>query len=203
MTNLHYYSEDQEELESNPSTFNFNFKNNSFIFTTDNGVFSKKYIDYGSFVMLSTYIPNDINLPILDMGAGYGAIGLVLAKLYQNEVYMAEINTRAYNLIIKNAKDNHIDNVKIFHSDLYNMLPKDIKFSSIVTNPPIRAGKDVVYKIYDEAINYLEVGGALWVVIQKKQGAPSSIKHLEEVFGNCNIVKKDKGYYILKCIKQN
>lgn len=202
MTNLHYYSKEQEGLESNPQTFKFNYKDNSFIFTTDNGVFSKNYIDYGSFALLNAYIPNDINLPILDMGAGYGAIGLVLARLYQNEVFMAEINHRAYDLILKNAKDNKINNIRVFHSDLYEEIPSDVKFSSILTNPPIRAGKDVVYKIYDEAINYLTVGGSLWVVIQKKQGAPSSKEHLENVFGNCEIVKRDKGYYILKCIKQ-
>lgn len=197
----HYYSKEQGNLESKQEQYTFNFKDNTFKFTTDNGVFSKDYIDYGSFAMLKEFKPNDINLPILDMGAGYGPIGIVVNRLYNREVWMCEINERAYNLILKNAKDNKSENIKAFHSDLYEKVPADQLFSSIITNPPIRAGKKVVFDIYDGAYKHLSVGGELWVVIQKKQGAPSSMTHLEELFGNCEIIARDKGYYILKSIK--
>ena len=114
---------------------------------------------------------------------------------------MCEINSRAYDLINHNIKLNKATNIYAYHSDLFENLPNDLKFSSVVTNPPIRAGKNVVFAIYDGAYERLVEGGELWVVIQKKQGAPSSKTHLEELFGNCEIVDKDKGYYILKSVK--
>ena len=201
MSNYHYYQEKQTDLHSNPSDFVFNFKDLKFKFTTDDGVFSKGFIDYGSRVMLDAFEINSINGPILDMGAGYGALGIVIAKAYNKEVHMCEINERAYNLICKNIKTNNVDNAFCYHSNLYEKLDDNLKFASVVTNPPIRAGKNVVFAIYDGAYDRLLPGGELWVVIQKKQGAPSSKAHLEEVFGNCEIVCKDKGYYILKSIK--
>ena len=195
----HYYSKTQDDIESNPSYFNFNYKGLELRFKTDNGVFSKDYIDYGSFVMLNNFMPNDINLPILDMGSGYGPIGITISRLYDREVVMAEINERAYNLSLENIKNNKA-NCKAYNSDLYEKL-EGMEFSSIITNPPIRAGKAVVYAIYDGAYTHLANNGELWVVIQKKQGEESSKKYIEELFGNCEIVKRDKGYYILKAIK--
>lgn len=199
--NYHYYQKEQADLHSNPNTFDFNFKGLNLKYTTDDGVFSKKYIDYGSFVMLNNFVPNNLEYPILDMGAGYGALGITISKLYEKEVHMCEINARAYDLINKNIKLNKATNIYAYHSDLFESLPTELKFSSVVTNPPIRAGKNIVFAIYDGAYERLVEGGELWVVIQKKQGAPSSKAHLEELFGNCEKVDKDKGYYILKSIK--
>ncbi len=200
MGNYHYYEENQDGLHSNPTSFEFHFKNESFKFHTDDGVFSKKYIDYGSFVMLSTFLPNTINAPILDMGAGYGAIGIVLSRLYDKPVLMAEINERAVGLIQKNIQENKVT-AEVLHSNLYSAIAEKEVFSSIVTNPPIRAGKQVVFAIYEGAYQHLLAGGELWVVIQKKQGAPSSKEYIEKLFGNCEIVKRDKGYYILRAVK--
>ncbi len=200
MGNYHYYEENQDGLHSNPTSFEFHFENESFKFHTDDGVFSKKYIDYGSFVMLSTFLPNTINAPILDMGAGYGAIGIVLSRLYDKPVLMAEINERAVGLIQKNIQENKVT-AEALHSNLYSAIAEKEVFSSIVTNPPIRAGKQVVFAIYEGAYQHLLAGGELWVVIQKKQGAPSSKEYIEKLFGNCEIVKRDKGYYILRAVK--
>lgn len=200
MGNYHYYEQNQEGLHSNPSSFDFHFRNESFKFHTDDGVFSKKYIDYGSYVMLSNFLPNTIDGPILDMGAGYGVIGIVLARLYRKQVVMAEINERAVGLIQKNIQQNKVA-AEVLHSNLFTEIPENQLFSSIVTNPPIRAGKQVVFAIYDGAYQHLVAGGELWVVIQKKQGAPSSKEHIEDVFGNCEIVKRDRGYYILRAVK--
>jgi len=196
----HYYSEKQDDIESNPSEFIFNFKDHSFKFHTDNGVFSKEYIDYGTFAMLKAFTPNNIDLPILDMGAGYGPIGIVISKLYNKETHMCEINERAYNLILKNIEENKANSVA-YHSNLFDNLPSGLIFSSVITNPPIRAGKDVVFKIYEGAYERLTTNGELWVVIQKKQGAPSSKEKLISLFGNCEIVNRDRGYYILKSVK--
>ncbi len=200
--NLHYYSKTQDGLESKPNEFIFNFKDHSFKFHTDSGVFSKEYIDYGTFAMLKAFVPNDIDLPILDMGAGYGPIGIVVSKLYNKKTVMCEINERAYNLILKNIEENNSDSLA-YNSNLYESLDNNIKFSSVITNPPIRAGKDIVFKIYEGAYERLSKNGELWVVIQKKQGAPSSKEKLISLFGNCEIITRDKGYYILKSIKTN
>lgn len=197
--NTHYYSKNQENVKSEPSSFIFNFKDHTFKFHTDNGVFSKDYIDYGSFALLKAFKPNNIDLDILDMGAGYGPLGIVISTLYNKHTVMCEINERAYNLNLKNIEENKA-NATVYQSDLYEKV-KDLKFSSIVTNPPIRAGKDIVYQIYDGAYEHLVEGGELWVVIQKKQGAPSSKEHITNLFGNCEIVTRDKGYYILKAVK--
>jgi len=198
--NLHYYSKSQDDLESKPAEFIFNFKDHTFKFHTDNGVFSKDYIDYGTFAMLKAFIPNDIDLPILDMGAGYGPIGIVVSKLYNKKTIMAEINERAYNLILKNISENDSNSIA-YHSDLFEKIDDSMKFASVITNPPIRAGKDVVFKIYEGAFKHLKKNGELWVVIQKKQGAPSSKEKLISLFGNCEIITRDKGYYILKSTK--
>ncbi|MDE6414308.1 MAG: methyltransferase [Anaeroplasmataceae bacterium] len=201
--NYHYYQENQEGLHSNPTAFDFHFRNEHFKFHTDDGVFSKNYIDYGSFVMLKSFQPNNLSGPILDMGAGYGPIGIVLSRLYRKEIHMCEINERAYALLNQNIKENKIENVYSYHSNLFEALSTDLRFSSVVTNPPIRAGKQVVYAIYDGAFERLLPLGELWVVIQKKQGAPSSKEYLTTLFGNCEIMDRDKGYYILKSVKQS
>lgn len=195
----HYYSETQENLKSNPSQYVFNYKNNRFVFTSDAGVFSKNYIDFGSYTLINSFVPAKTDASLLDVGCGYGPIGITLAKLNPSfNVTMVDINERAVSLANKNIKDNGISNAVAMKSYIYDAIDPNSRFTYILTNPPIRAGKQVVYGIYDGAYKHLEKNGELWVVIQKKQGAPSSMKHLEEVFGNCEVVAKEKGYFILK-----
>ncbi len=201
MNHYHYYNEHQEDLHSNPNCFDFYFRNQHFKFHTDDGVFSKAYIDYGSFALLSCFEPNNFPEPILDMGAGYGPIGITIAKLYQKTVYFSEINQRAFSLLQKNVLENQITTAHCYQGNLYEALPKEQLYSCIVTNPPIRAGKQVVFDIYKGAFSKLVTGGHLWVVIQKKQGAPSSKEFIKECFGNCEIINRDKGYYILRATK--
>lgn len=109
---------------------------------------------------------------------------------------MIDINSRAIDLSKENALSNGISNVNIFESDRFKKVTSN-QFASILTNPPIRAGKKVVHEIFEESYNHLVEGGSLWVVIQKKQGAPSAMDKLEQLFGNVEIVEKKKGYFIL------
>ena len=198
MTN-HYYSETQENLKSDPTTYTFYFKEHKFIFTSDSGVFSKKYIDFGSYTLLSAFTPNQNATSLLDVGCGYGPIGITLGVLYPNlNVKMIDINERAIALAKKNIEQNKAQNVNVFKSNIYQNVLENEKYDYILTNPPIRAGKKVIYEIYDGAIKHLNENGELWVVIQKKQGAPSTMTHLESIFGNCEVVLKEKGYFILK-----
>lgn len=131
------------------------------------------------------------------MGCGYGPIGLSIAASYPSRIVeMIDINSRAIDLSKENALSNGISNVNIYESDRFKKVTST-QFASILTNPPIRAGKKVVHEIFEESYNHLVEGGNLWVVIQKKQGAPSAMDKLEQLFGNVEIVEKKKGYFIL------
>lgn len=171
----------------------------SFTFLTDSGVFSKKMVDYGSQVLLNT-LDFEKGKTLLDLGCGYGPLGISLAKVQGVKPTMVDVNNRAIDLAKQNAQKNGVE-ADIFHSNIYEKV--NGTFDYIISNPPIRAGKQVVHTIISESINYLKVGGNLTIVIQKKQGAPSAKAKMEEVFGNVEILKRDKGYYILCSEKTN
>ena len=167
-------------------------------FLTDAGVFSKKMIDFGSQLLLKCLEVNQ-GETVLDVGCGYGPLGLSLAKAYGVQATMVDINNRALDLARQNAERNKVE-ATIFQSNIYGQV--EGKFDHVISNPPIRAGKQVVHEIIENSKDFLETGGDLTIVIQKKQGAPSAKSKMEDVFGNCEIVKKDKGYYILRSVKE-
>ena len=167
-------------------------------FLTDAGVFSKKMIDFGSQLLLKCLEVNQ-GETVLDVGCGYGPLGLSLAKAYGVQATMVDINNRALDLARQNAERNKVE-AKIFQSNIYEQV--EGKFDHVISNPPIRAGKQVVHEIIEKSEDFLETGGDLTIVIQKKQGAPSAKSKMEDVFGNCEIVKKDKGYYILRSVNE-
>ena len=169
----------------------------SFTFLTDSGVFSKKMVDYGSQILLNT-LNFEKGKTLLDLGCGYGPLGISLAKVQDVKPTMVDINNRAIDLAKQNAQKNGVE-ADIFQSNIYEKV--NGTFDYIISNPPIRAGKQVVHTIISESINYLKVGGNLTIVIQKKQGAPSAKAKMEEVFGNVEILKRVKGYYILRSEK--
>ena len=166
-------------------------------FLTDAGVFSKKMIDFGSQVLLSC-LAFQQGETVLDVGCGYGPLGLSLAKAQGVHATMVDVNTRALDLAQKNAAFNQVE-ANIFQSNVYDQVEES--FDHIISNPPIRAGKKVVHEVLSGSFDHLNPGGDLTIVIQKKQGAPSAKAKMEEVFGNCEILKKDKGYYILRSEK--
>ncbi|QAY67849.1 class I SAM-dependent methyltransferase [Paenibacillus protaetiae] len=195
----HYYSA-KPDVKSDRQTVETKIRDFSFRFVTDAGVFSKSAVDYGSRVLLETLTINP-DAKVLDVGCGYGPIGLTAAKLApQGHVTMIDINERAVELARHNAKLNGIANVTIVQSDLYEKV-KDAAFDTILTNPPIRAGKAVVHRIFEEGYERLVPGGRMWVVIQKKQGAPSAEAKLLSLFGQVDEITKDKGYRIFCAVK--
>ncbi|CNA35436.1 16S RNA G1207 methylase RsmC [Streptococcus pneumoniae] len=167
-------------------------------FLTDAGVFSKKMVDFGSQLLLKCL---DVSQgeTVLDVGCGYGPLGLSLVKVYGVQATMVDINTRALDLAQRNAEKNNAK-ATIFQSNIYARVQG--RFDHVISNPPIRAGKQVVHEIIEKSKDFLEIGGDLTIVIQKKQGAPSAKSKMEDVFGNCEILKKDKGYYILRSVKE-
>jgi 16S rRNA (guanine1207-N2)-methyltransferase len=199
MTN-HYYS-NKPEVESNPQSIQFELRGHSLRFKTDQGVFSKREVDFGSRTLIENFELPETEGDLLDVGCGYGPIGLALAKDFEDRmVHMIDVNERALSLANENAKANGIQNVSIYQSDRYQNV-KEKRFAAILTNPPIRAGKETVHSILSESYDYLADKGELWVVIQKKQGAPSAMDKMEELFSNVEIAARKKGYYILRSVK--
>jgi len=166
-----------------------------FTFLANNGLFSCDKIDVASIILLENIPP--LTGTLLDLGCGYGPIGVVLGKKNPVHVTMSDVNRIALEYAAKNAKRNHV-NAKCVYSDGFEAL--SYKHDNIVLNPPIHAGKDVIYRLYEGAARHLNPGGALYIVIQKKHGALSTITALEDIFHECRILYKKKGVYVLQCV---
>ena len=190
----HYFTNDN--LESNLKKIIVNVRDKKFVFNTDNGVFSKRGLDFGSRTLIYTLLSLDISGKCLDVGCGYGALGIILSSFFNLDVDMIDVNKRAVHLAVMNLKENDVS-ARAFYSNVYENVDK--KYDIIVTNPPIRAGKDIVYKILFGARDYLVLGGALYFVINKDQGAKSVIKDLSAV-ASVTVLKKNKGFFVIKCI---
>ena len=191
------YFVNDDNLKSEIREFKINFLNQDFIFKTDNGVFSKGELDYGTYLLLTTVLNLDIKGKVLDLGCGYGAIGVVISKLKNTKVTMVDDNKRAVHLSKMNVSDNKCDCL-VINSDGY--LNVSDKFDYIITNPPIRVGKTKLYELMIDSKNYLNENGVIYLVIRKEQGAKSFIKDMSEYY-NVNVLEKSKGFYIisLKC----
>ncbi|PKK88197.1 MAG: 16S rRNA methyltransferase [Tenericutes bacterium HGW-Tenericutes-7] len=191
----HYYINDNK-LDHKVKSYEVVINNISLTMFTDLGVFSKDYLDFGTRVLLESIQLNDTQKTVIDMGCGYGPIGIYIGKAYPDKhVYLFDVNERAVEMALKNQKVNAVNNIQINVSNLFDQV--NVKADVIVTNPPIRAGKQTVFKLYEDAYSNLNDGGVLYVVIQKKQGAPSSVNHLTSIFGECEVIEKKKGYWIL------
>lgn len=200
--NDHYYS-NKPNSASDRQIFETVLRGYKLRLTSDAGVFSRDGVDYGSRVLIEHMeIPHDAK--VLDIGCGYGPIGLIAARLApQGHVTLIDINERAVELARHNAQANAIDNVSFAPSDLFSAVGTG-QFDVILSNPPIRAGKAVVHQLFEQSWKHLVPGGTIWVVIQKKQGAPSARAKLEEIYGEDAVeeVGKDKGFRIFRCTKQ-
>lgn len=190
----HYYSK-QPTAASDPKSIQVPLRGRTFTFVTDAGVFSKGGIDFGSRLLIEMMDIAEQD-EVLDVGCGYGPIGLAAATLAsRGRVTMVDINERAVELARANASRNGITNVEIVQGDLFEPLGGRT-FTKILSNPPIRAGKTVVHRLFEQAYDHLVKGGQLWIVIQRKQGAPSALAKLESLYTSVREVDKDKGYRI-------
>jgi len=194
----HYYTNNPTS-KSEERLIEYKIKDKSIKFVSDNGVFSKNHVDIATNFMLNVLINENITGKLLDLGCGYGTIGITLSKFFDIETTMLDINERALNLAQRNIKLNNVKNIKTIESDGFEKVEED--FDVIVTNPPIRAGKSVIYKMYEDSYNHLKNGGVLYLVINKKHGAPSTKEYLTQLFGNCEILDKKTGFNVMKCVK--
>ena len=179
----------------------------NFTFITDSSVFSRKEVDFGSNLLIEEVI-RDVRESgrsggtFLDLGCGAGVVGIVFKyKFMKFDCYGVDVNERAVSLANENAKKNGVD-VKFVKSDVLEGIKNSVQFDVVATNPPVRAGKTTVFRFYEEAYDHMNKGAALYVVLQRKQGAPSTEKKLKELFGNCETLGIDAGYRVMKAVRE-
>lgn len=192
----HYFIND-ENLKSDIKEYKIKIEDLLFKFKTDNGVFSKGELDFGTKVLIDTVLKEEILGNVLDLGCGYGVIGIVLNKIKNVYVDLIDINKRAIHLTKLNIKDNNCININCFESDGYLNINK--KYNVIVTNPPIRVGKEKLYSLIIDAKEHLLDNGKIYLVIRKEQGAKSFINDMEKYY-NITILEKKKGFFVI-CLK--
>jgi 16S rRNA (guanine1207-N2)-methyltransferase len=192
-----YYFDKNTDVKSKEVITKAEIKGKFYTFKTDNNVFSKKGLDFGTRTLLENLPLDEINGDVLDFGCGYGPIGIYVGSNTSADVDMIDINERALNLARKNAMLNNVD-VNIFESDIYSNIDK--KYDYIITNPPIRVGKKILYEILIGAKEHLKENGHLIFVINKDQGAKSTMKDMEKYY-NVKLIEKNKGFFIIDCEK--
>ena len=196
--NDHYYTRTPQSA-SRPAECTFSYRGIDLVFTTDAGVFSRGEVDTGTRLLMEA-LPEEMQGDILDLGCGWGIIGISIARKWPgSRVVMADVNTRALDLSRENAKRNRAEVVCVESDGMVALM--DRSFDAVVTNPPIRAGKQVIYKMFADAAQCLKPGGALYLVIRKQQGAESCIKYLETIYGKVEKLDKSGGFWELKASK--
>ena len=191
----HYYTNNPTS-EHEERSFRAVFAGKVLAFDTDAGVFSKQHVDPGS-ELLCKSLPDDLSGDVLDMGCGWGAMTVMtLARFPKCSVTMADVNERALGLAVSNVAKNRMT-AKAVLSDGFEKI--EGLFDTVITNPPIRAGKAVIYKMFEDAKAHLRDGGSLYLVIRKQQGAPSALKFLKELYCKAEVIERDGGYWIIRC----
>ena len=194
----HYFT-DNSSLRSNPKEFAYSFDNEKFIFTTDVGVFSKGEVDFGSELLIKNVYKKDLGNKCLDLGSGYGPVGIIV-KRFNPYINMdaVDVNSRATELTKLNADINKTE-VTVYLCDDITTLNN--RYDTILLNPPIRAGKKIIYDLYEKSHSILNDNGSLYIVIRKKQGADTSYVKLKDIFNKVDVIAKSKGYEIIQAIK--
>ena len=188
----HYFENDQN-LVSEIKPFDVIIGDMKFYFNTDNGVFSKGELDFGTRLLINNLLEHNLHGNILDLGCGYGSIGIILKKLLDVNVWMSDINNRAIHLTKLNAKKNDVD-IHVLSGDGYENINEE--FDYIVSNPPIRVGKKKLYELLTSSKNHLKKNGELIIVVRKEQGALSLMKDMSKYY-SVQVLDKAKGFLII------
>lgn len=202
-----FYYDSNPTTESNKKVISYRQNGVNFEFTTDTDVFSRSDVDFGSDLMLTAMIEdlkaNNVKVSsFLDLGCGYGVVGIVMKSVFKAAaVTCLDKNTRAVGLTKENAKNNGTPLKQVLASDCLSALSEEDVFDVVATNPPVRAGKQTVFAFYEQAYEHMHEGSYIYVVLQRKQGAPSTEKKLMKLFGNCTTVDIAAGYRVMRSIK--
>ena len=192
----HYFT-NEENLKSETEKVIAEINGIPFYFYTDNGVFSKGELDFGTELLLKNFkYDNPNNKTLLDIGCGCGPIGIYASHL-GFAVDMSDVNKRAIHLSKMSLKEQGL-NANVFESDAYQNI--NSKYDYIVSNPPIRVGKEKLYEIIMGAKDHLTDNGELWIVVRKQQGAESLIRDMKKVYKSVEVITKKKGFYIIKAL---
>ena len=196
MPNDHYYTSAPTSAHKT-AYVDMEYRGHALRFETDSGVFSRTELDRGTEVLLDS-LPETLSGSVLDMGCGWGVIGVAIGKHWADtKITMADINQRACDLSRKNAAAAGVE-AAVIESDGYEKILGNT-YDLILQNPPIRAGKAVIYKMFADASACLNADGELWLVIRKQQGAPSAITYLKTLFEDVDTVEKKSGFWIIRC----
>lgn len=194
-----HYFENDAKLKSERKKTKIRIHDLEYIFYTDHGVFAKKGLDLGTHILLDTILKENIKGDVLDLGCGYGPIGICIKKEYHmTSVDMLDVNQRSLELARVNALENGVD-VQLLESDGYEKIKKTYDY--IISNPPIRVGKEKLYELLFGASTHLKENGELWIVIHKDQGAKTTAKALAQEY-EVNIVNKSRGFFIIQARKR-
>lgn len=198
---LEHYFTNNPNLKSELRKLTYNYKDVHFEFFSDNGVFSKNKVDFASKLLVETFLDTtrDVrDFKMLDVGCGYGFLGIVISKILNVDIELVDVNKRALHLSERNIKLNEVKG-RAYESNAYECVKN--KYDYIITNPPIRAGKDTVRKFLIGSYDYLKEQGKLYFVMRKDHGVKSMIKEMSSLF-EVNIINKDKGFYIVLATKR-
>lgn len=194
------YFDNDTNIKTKDIDVKFSILDKKFSFKSDNGVFSKNRLDRGSEIFIKTLLSLNLGNDVLDLGCGIGVIGLSLAHFNQAKYTLVDVNERAVSLAKENIKRLNLSTR--CHALVSNIFENiEDSFDSILLNPPIRAGKKVIYQMYQDSFEHLNSGGSLFIVIRVKQGALSSFKFLQNIYKEVKVIDHDKGYQIIRCIK--
>jgi 16S rRNA (guanine1207-N2)-methyltransferase len=186
----HYYTE-KPTSELRKSKIMARLRGKEFTFVTGSGVFSIKKVDNGTILLIENA---SIKGRVLDLGCGYGVVGIAIKKDFpDNEVVLSDINMRAVKLARENAKLNKVE-VNIVQGDMFSKVSG--RFGTILLNPPQNAGKKICFSMISQSKEFLREKGTLQLVARHQKGGRSLSKHMEEVFGNVDVIKRGGGFRV-------
>ena len=194
--NDHYYTVNPNSAHD-VRRVKFSVLGNELMFDTDAGVFSRDGLDVGSKVLMEA-LP-ELHGRVLDLGCGWGAVGVSIKKRWPEiDLVMTDVNQRAADLSKSNLALNRVS-AQVLQGDGFENV--EGKFDFVITNPPIRAGKQAIYGMFADAREHLNDGGELYMVIRKQQGAPSALKYLSEIYSESEVVEKEAGFWVIRSVK--
>ena len=192
----HYFTDDPS-LPDDPRTFTYYFKDHALRLQSNSGVFSHGHVDGATDLLLKNISELQQGSSLLDLGCGCGVIGVALGKAYDLQVTMADVNPRALACAQINCRENNVQ-AEIVLSDCFENITGS--FDTITLNPPIHAGKEITYRMFEDAVKHLKPGGSFFAVMLDKHGAGSAQAHLRGIFSACETLYRKKGLRVFKCI---